>query len=255
MQNLIELYQDPLFVLFPIYSWIISLGAFLMFALPYSWIAWKDPARLIRHRIQKRRMPAEKVFWPSLIRLAINSVCTLVVAILLWPLLRLSGVHAGELPHWYEVAWQLPFFLMVDDFGFYFLHRMLHTRWLYKHVHTVHHRIFAPWAIAGGYFHPVEYTLITFVALIGPLLAGAHVVTIWMWAVFRQWEAAEGHSGYELPWNPTRWLPGYEGPAFHDFHHAGFVGNYANYFGYLDRWLGTESPGYRDYRRDVQAAG
>ena len=73
-------------------------------------------------------------------------------------------------------------------------------------------------------------------------------MTIWIWIVFRQWAAAEGHSGYEFPWNPTRWLPAYEGNAFHDFHHSSFIGNYANFFGYLDRWFGTESTGYREYR-------
>ncbi len=250
-----DIYKDSLFFLFPICSLTVGMGAFLLFALPYSWLSWKNPTRFIPYRIQKRRMSAEEVFWPSLMRLAINAVCSLILAVVLWPLLRLSGVHAGGLPHWYEVLWQLPFFLIVDDLGFYFLHRALHTRWLYKHVHAVHHRFTAPWAIAGGYMHPVEYMLITLLALIGPLLVGPHVVTIWIWAIFRQWEAAEGHCGYEFPWNPTRWLPGYEGPAFHDFHHKRFVGNYANYFGLLDRWLGTESPSYRDYRRDSQAAG
>lgn len=244
-----HIYQDQIFFLFPIATSLIGIGAFLLFALPYSWLSWRDPSRVRQYRIQRRRMPAEKVFLPSLQRLAGCNVCLLVVAILLWPALRLTGVHAGPTPPWYEVLWQVPFFLVVDDFGFYFLHRMLHTRWLYKKVHAVHHRMVAPWAIVGGYFHPVEYILIALLALVGPILVGAHVLTIWIWIVFRQWESAEGHSGYEFPWNPSRWLPGYQGVAFHDFHHSKFIGNYANFFGYLDRWLGTESPSYSDYRR------
>lgn len=245
---MLDQYRDPLFLLFPVYTALLSVAAFLAFALPWSLIVWMDPGALRPYRIQSRRHPPSMVFWPSLARLAVNSLFTFAVVAALWPVLRRSGIHAGPLPPWHEMAWQLPLFLIVDDTLFYFLHRALHTRWLYARVHAVHHRLTAPWAVAGGYFHPVEYALIAGVALVGPILVGAHVMTLWIWTVARQWEAAEGHSGYELPWNPTRLLPGYEGPAFHDFHHAKFRGNYANFFGILDRWLGTESPGYRAFR-------
>jgi 4-alpha-methyl-delta7-sterol-4alpha-methyl oxidase len=243
-QFLLQLYREPLFFLFPVCSVLIGLGAFLVFALPYTWLAEANLPRLRRHRIQKQRNPGKTFLRPSLLRLAINACLTLGLIALIWPLLRFSGVHAGQLPSWSEIAWQMPIFLVVDDFLFYWLHRLLHTPWFYDHVHVVHHRVTAPCAIAGAYFHPVEYLSISVVATVGPLLVGAHVVTVWIWAFFRQWEAAEGHSGYEFPWSPAAWLPFYEGPSFHDHHHARFRGNYANYFGYLDRWLGTESKDY-----------
>jgi 4-alpha-methyl-delta7-sterol-4alpha-methyl oxidase len=61
-----------------------------------------------------------------------------------------------------------------------------------------------------------------------------------------QWLAADGHSGYALPWSPLRSLPGYPGPSFHDFHHRSSAGNYANVFIWFDRWFATISPGYLD---------
>jgi sterol desaturase/sphingolipid hydroxylase (fatty acid hydroxylase superfamily) len=90
-------------------------------------------------------------------------------------------------------AAQVVFFVYLDDFLYYWFHRGMHGRWLYKHVHGWHHRIVTPWAITGHYMHPVEYSLTGTVALIGPLLLGSHVVTLWVWFAFRQWEAAEGH--------------------------------------------------------------
>jgi 4-alpha-methyl-delta7-sterol-4alpha-methyl oxidase len=240
--------SDPLVIPFGVYSLMSGFFAFLFFALPYSLLSWMDPPTARKYRIQKKRLTAGKVLWPALNRFVINMVVTFVVVVMCWPLLRLSGIHAGPAPEWYEVAWQIPAFLLIDDFLYYWLHRALHTRWLYKHVHSVHHRIPAPWAISGGDFHPVEYLLITATVLAGPILLGAHVITIWIWLIFRQWEAAEGHSGYEFPWSPTRWLPGYQGPAFHDFHHSEFIGNYANFFGYLDQWCGTLAKGYVDFR-------
>ena len=53
-----EIYREPLFLLFPIYSSLVSVVAFLLFALPYSLLAWRDPTRLKRFRIQLRRKAA-----------------------------------------------------------------------------------------------------------------------------------------------------------------------------------------------------
>jgi len=239
-------FSDPLFMPVGVYSLMIGAAAFLFFALPYCLLSSIDPPAARKYRIQQKQLPASRVFWPALRRFAINMAVVFAAVAVCWPLLRRTGIHDGPAPEWYEVLWQIAAFLVIDDFLYYWLHRGLHTRWLYKHVHSVHHRIPVPWAISGGDFHPVEYLLLTGTALAGPVLLGAHVVTLWVWLAFRQWEAAEGHSGYAFPWNPTRWLPGYQGPAFHDFHHARFVGNYANFFGHLDRWCGTLAPGFTE---------
>lgn len=244
MAHLVEIYSDPLFLWFPIMTVAISVGGFLLFALPMTWLALASPAWLGPYRLQDRPPPAATVIWPSLAWQARNMAWLLALGIVAWPLLRLTKVHFGGWPSWRELAWQLPLFLVIDDVGNYLLHRTMHGRWLYKRVHALHHRMATPTALAGAYFHPVEYLLLNIVAIIGPLAVGANVVTIWIWVVFRQWITADGHSGYALPWSPGRLLPWYPGPAFHDRHHQRFVGNYANYFTFLDRWLGTLSPGY-----------
>jgi 4-alpha-methyl-delta7-sterol-4alpha-methyl oxidase len=245
MEAAFTIYSDPLFLLFPVASLLIGAVAFLAIALPLTWLAAANPRRLISYRLQEKPAPS-RFFWPSLARLFLNQLCVLALAVVLWPLLRRSGVHAGGQLAWVEVGWQLPLFLVIDDCCSYILHRSLHAPWLFKHVHAVHHRIRKPSAIAGAYFHPVEYALINLAALAGPVLVGAHVVTIWVWAVLRQWLAADGHSGYALPWSPLRLLPGHQGPSFHDWHHRSSAGNYANVFIWFDRWFGTISRGYVD---------
>ncbi len=236
------IYREPLFNLFPISSILIGGVAFLAFALPLSWLAIANPWSLRRYRLQQRPDASRNAFWPSLAWFTLNLASMLTLAVPLWPLLRLPRVYAGVLLPWYEPLWQLPLFIVVDDVLFYILHRLLHTQWLYRRVHSIHHRSTAPAALAGGYFHPVEYALINLAALAGPVLIGANVVTIWSWAVLRQWLAADGHSGFELPWSPGRLLPFYPGPAYHDWHHKRFVGNYANVLCCLDRWFGTGAP-------------
>jgi 4-alpha-methyl-delta7-sterol-4alpha-methyl oxidase len=241
------LYGEPMFWLFPVATSVLSLVAFLLFALPMTWLAWRDPPGLRRYRVQARPMQVDKWLWPSLVRAFINTALMLLVTALNWPLLRLSGIHAGPLPPWYVMALQIVFFIYLDDILFYWMHRALHTRWLFRQVHSVHHRVRTPCAVAGLYFNWLEFIAISSLVIVGPLLVGAHVVTVWIWVVIRQLEAAEGHSGYDFPWSPLRILPGYDGNGYHDFHHGSFVGNYAGAFGYLDRIFGTRSPGYAEY--------
>ena len=56
--------------------------------------------------------------------------------------------------------WFFALFLLMpvfQSFHFYWLHRALHIPWIYKRVHSVHHRSvsIAPWS--GFSMHPIEH--------------------------------------------------------------------------------------------------
>ena len=238
------LFDDPLFWLFPVAGSAISMGAFMLFAIPMTWVAWRDPASLRHRRIQGRRGSPENYVWPSIHRWVVNNAIMTVLIIGAWPLLRLTAVHAGPLPPWWQIAGQLVVFIYIDDFLYYWMHRSMHGKELYKRVHSVHHRLTTPWAIGAHYMHPIEFVLTATITLAAPVLVGSHVVTIWLLVAFRQWIAAEGHCGYRIPYNPSHLFPGYGGNEFHDFHHSRFVGNYSGFLGWFDRVMGTTSAGY-----------
>jgi 4-alpha-methyl-delta7-sterol-4alpha-methyl oxidase len=248
MEGLLALYTEPRFVWFPLATLIVSTTAFLFFALPYTWLAWLNPVSLRRYKVQDTPFDIATWFWPSLRQLAINVSLVGSLLVLVWPWLRLAPIHDGVLPAWYVIVAQLLFFIFLDDFLYYWMHRTLHRRWLLKHVHGFHHRIRHTTAINGNYMHPIEYTLTASVALIGPILVGAHVYVLWIWLVLRQYEAADGHCGYVLPWNPGHLLPLYEGAGYHDFHHLKYQGNYAGFLPYLDRFWNTYARDYLDWR-------
>ncbi|HEV7731164.1 MAG TPA: sterol desaturase family protein [Candidatus Binatia bacterium] len=239
-------YREPLFWLFPVTTAAISAAAFMLFAVPLTMIAARDPAWARPYRIQSRIPREQFLVWPSVKSWAVNNLSMLVGVVLFWPVLRLAGVHAGPLPPWWVMALQVLFFFYLDDLLYYWSHRALHTRWLYKRIHGWHHRIVTPWAITGNYMHPLELSVTATVALIGPLLLGAHVVTVWIWFVWRQWEAAEGHSGYDFPWTPSHFLPGNDGARHHDWHHAKVKGNYAGFTPIPDRLFSTFARGYTE---------
>ena len=130
-----------------------------------------------------------------------------------------------------EIVLQIAFCLAIEDFLFYWSHRLLHTKWLYSTVHKVHHENRISFGAASEYAHPVEYVIGNVVPFaMGPKLLGSsfHLVTMWMWMMFRVSLTIDGHSGYDFPWAPWRIIPFSTGGKYHDYHHAEFIGNYSS---------------------------
>ena len=50
----IALYQDPMFLKFPVAAMVLSVGAFLVTALPWTLLAWIDPPWAKRYKIQDK---------------------------------------------------------------------------------------------------------------------------------------------------------------------------------------------------------
>jgi 4-alpha-methyl-delta7-sterol-4alpha-methyl oxidase len=250
LSQILSIYRDERFFLFAIGTWLIGVIGFTFFASFLTWIAWKQPKWAEKYRIQSRQGLTKKFVIPSIKYSLFNSTLSLVMVVVSWPLLRFSAIHSGSLPKWYVILGQFIFFVYLDDFIYYWFHRAMHWKYLYHSIHSVHHRIIVPWAVCAHYMHPVEFLITVANVLLGPILLGSHVLTIWLWVLFRQWIAAEGHCGYDFPWNPSRLFPFYEGSSYHDFHHSKFQGNYSGFTGYLDRIFGTRSPNYEKYLLD-----
>ena len=155
-----EIYAEPLFWLFPVAGTAIGVVAFLAFAGPLTVLAWKQPAGADRYRIQARKTGRRSIVRPAFWHVFRNSSIMGVLTIASWPLLRLTNVHAGPLPAWWVIVLQLLFFIVLDDFLFYWMHRSLHeSKWLFKKIHSTHHRIMTPWAVTGNDRLPVEVIL------------------------------------------------------------------------------------------------
>jgi len=147
---------------------VVSMAAFVLFALPFTWVAWRQPAWALPHRIQDRPAPVQRDVARGFGQWGLNNVVMSVVVVGSWPLIQQSGVHLGPWPAWWVVLAQLVFFVFLDDFLYYWMHRAMHQGWLYQHIHRVHHHIVTPCAATGHYMHPVEFVLTGSLMWVGP---------------------------------------------------------------------------------------
>ena len=131
--------------------------------------------------------------------------------------------------------------VLCTEIWFYWIHRSLHfNKWLHRKVHSIHHKYKAPSCLESVYVHPVEFLLNSFpVLLVGALVTGAHLVTLWMWLWMATFLQVHDHSGYWLPFLPR--------VLMHDYHHQN-VDFCFGILGLMDAIFGTEG-GFQEFVR------
>lgn len=68
-------------------------------------------------------------------------------------------------------CWQFLLFNVIEDTGFYWVHRWMHTPWAYKTIHVQHHLYDPPFSLSGELMHPAEFLFNVLVPLmLGPFL-------------------------------------------------------------------------------------
>ena len=135
--------------------------------------------------------------------------------------LRLWSVGAipGAYFDWWEKpAWSVTQLLMIPiwrEVHFYFTHRAMHWKPLYKHVHYLHHKNVNPGPWSGLSMHPVEHILY-FSVLIPHLWLAGHPLHFFFNAQHTALTPASGHHGFEGP-IAGELVP--TGSYFHYLHH------------------------------------
>ena len=137
-------------------------------------------------------------------------------------------------------AWFVAIFLLVplwESFYFYWIHRMIHIPFLYKHVHALHHRNInvGPWS--GMSMHPVEHAIYLGSVFIH-FIVGAHPVHILYHLQYFTLTAVTTHTGFQglLMGDKNRLNLG---TFHHQMHHRYFECNYGGLEMPWDKWFGS----------------
>lgn len=145
--------------------------------------------------------------------------------------------------------------MVVLDTWQYFMHRyMHHNKFLYRHIHSQHHRLVVPYAFGALYNHPVEGLLLdTIGGALSFLVSGMSPRASIFFFSFATIKTVDDHCGLWLPGNLFHILFR-NNSAYHDIHHQLYGAKYnfsQPFFVMWDRILGT----YMPYSLEKRASG
>ena len=142
---------------------------------------------------------------------------------------------------------------LMREVHFYWVHRLIHWKPLYKAAHYLHHKNvnIGPWS--GLAMHPIEH-LLYFTGVFLHWIIPSHPLHAMMHLVHAGLSPAAGHSGFdevELKAGKTV-LPNHN--LFHYLHHRYFECNYGGDGSVpIDRWFGSFHNGSREAHTRMRA--
>ncbi|XP_054632442.1 lathosterol oxidase-like [Dunckerocampus dactyliophorus] len=179
---------------------------------------------------QEIRLATTSLFWMSFPT----------VMLFFWEVRGHSKLYDGINPTflgWSEVLVSIVGFLFFTDTCIYWIHRCMHHRSIYKHLHKQHHLFKIPTPFASHAFHPVDGFLQSLPYHVYPFIFPLHkVIYLSLFVFVNIWTISIHDGDYRIP-GPLIHL--INGAAHHVDHHLFFNYNYGQYFTLWDRLGGS----------------
>lgn len=212
-------------------------------------------------RLASQKIRASSPFSGQILRELLASLRTVAIFAAVGTTIGL-GSRAGVIEIYREIAdygWayfavSIIILIVAHDTWFYWSHRLLHHRALFRRLHRLHHRSHNPTPFTSYSFDVGEAVVNAgFLPLI-LLLLPAHPIALFVFVTHMILRNALGHCGIEV--FPARangeplvgWLTSV---THHDLHHSHGRWNMGLYFTWWDRWMGTEHPDYHECFAEV----
>jgi Delta7-sterol 5-desaturase len=141
--------------------------------------------------------------------------------------------------------------MLIFDTWFYWGHRLIHTKVLYRHIHAWHHRSTTPTVWSNNSDTLLDDLILQSYFFFAPFFLPIPSAILIAHKIYDQITGMIGHSGYEYSAGPLSRFPFLLlGVTFHDQHHESFRYNYATHFSFWDRLMKTIHP---DYDQKIQS--
>lgn len=133
----------------------------------------------------------------------------------------------------------------------YWMHRAMHVnKFLYRHIHSVHHQLTVLYAFGALYNHPLEgFIMDTLGTGLAAVILGLHPRTQVFFFCISTLKTVDDHCGYTLKWDPFQKFFS-NNSEYHDLHHwgRGRMFNFSQpFFVHWDKWMNTD---YENYLKD-----
>ncbi len=241
------------------WGWVLKLFAVNVVAVFLWYFAFE--LRLYITRAQGNRFkyngkfPADAksdVFWfksqniDNILRSFLSGVpiWTGIQVVVLWAFANGYAPWVGFAEHPVYLALLTLVVPVIHEFHFFCIHRLIHTDFLYKWVHSVHHNSNNPSPWSSLSMHPVEH-LLYFSTMFYHLILPSHPVIALYQLHMAGFGAVPGHVGFDKV-ELTKDTAIDSHAYIHYLHHKYFEVNYGDGLIPLDKWFGTFHDGSKE---------
>lgn len=230
---------------------------YLLFAGSFYLVfyVWKNKT-IWRAKIQQR-YPENK----HVIREIVNSFITIII----FGLVIIGVIYASKAgltriyPNIGDKGWGYYIFsillmILMHDTYFYWTHRAMHWKPLFKAVHKIHHLSTNPTPFAAYAFHPLEAVIEIGIVPLIALTIPYHGTALTLFSLYSLLLNVTGHLGFELFPNgfaSNKLFKWHNTSTHHNMHHRLVKCNYGLYFNIWDRLMGTNHPDYEKSYNEV----
>ena len=221
---------------------LIAGTAFIIFYILFS-------RKFKTNKIQSKKAKRKDFLREISFSLQTIAIIAVVIMLIVFTGLREHTQFYGDISQ-YPIWWvpiSVVLALILHDSYFYWMHRSIHSKRLYRKVHYVHHRSVNPSPWAAYSFGFLEGLLEALIAPIILFIIPIHPIGLISFTMMSLFINVYGHLGFEITpkWFRKSFL--FEilnTSVHHNLHHEKFNGNYGLYFRFWDRIMKTENPNY-----------
>jgi Delta7-sterol 5-desaturase len=224
----------------------------------YAFVWGRKDGRVAGRRLNRDRPRAAAIRHELKLSLLSSWIYALPAAVV-WETWRRGGTLIYLDVNRYGVAWlfvSFALYLVIQDAYYYWLHRLMHQRTVFRFVHAGHHRSRQPTPFASFSFDWAEAALTAWLLPALTFVIPIHPAVIVVLLTVMTIAAVLNHAGAELL---PDWLV--QGPVgawlisatHHSVHHNHYGANFGLYFRVWDRAMGTDMMPQREPPAGIRA--